>query len=439
MADQSGAQWLDLLEEDIPVVDKSGKQLLVKGIDFVDAPTAAPAADAPSPSAPSVAPVAAVPAPAPVAIVVGVQSAAQKPLEAQPTSTRGDFGLDPDKDAADLKKIEALMKARAAEPEKKSDITQLDAIIDAAVAETGTAFADEDMRRRYRTLVSLYFRDLRDMLETKSKFTMPVQSGGMGMSDADADAAMDKLRVKNSDYHAAMSGKATEDKAKYVADRTETIIGAQEKSDKADTEKREQAFSGLLERSGMAATPVQSAALPSPVPQVAKDPKVVPVVGLDSKGIPMTPAAPVVAAAVTPTIAPAPASAAAVPTTAQPAAVPGMADVKFTPKLTGPVEELRSLLLKDFRRLSRDPNEATLKLKDKIDLLEEQSFDVKTQGIKAWQESEVNKLYLDILRKSLEGKPVTDVMTEREAKGELTLNKAEFDAIMELNRKLRFG
>ena len=95
--------------------------------------------------------------------------------------------------------------------------------------------------------------------------------------------------------------------------------------------------------------------------------------------------------------------------------------------------------MKDFRRLSKEPREATLKIKDKIDLLEDQGFEVKTQGVKAWQDSEVNKLYLDTLRKSLEGKPVTEVIAERELAGEPTLNKAEFDSVMELNRKLRFG
>ena len=116
-----------------------------------------------------------------------------------------------------------------------------------------------------------------------------------------------------------------------------------------------------------------------------------------------------------------------------------MADVKFVPKLTGPVDELRSITVKDFRRLSRDPHEATLKLRDKIDLLAEQSFEVKTAGIKAWQDSEVNRLYLDMLRQSLEGKPIMDVIAERESKSLPALAKPEFDAVMELNRKLRFG
>jgi hypothetical protein len=116
-----------------------------------------------------------------------------------------------------------------------------------------------------------------------------------------------------------------------------------------------------------------------------------------------------------------------------------VADIKYVPKLTGPVDELRAMAVKDFRRLSRDPHEATLKIRDKIDLLEDQSFEVKSAGIKAWQDSETNRLYLGMLRSSLEGKPIIDVIVEKEGKGEPVLSKAEFDAIMELNRKLRFG
>jgi hypothetical protein len=116
-----------------------------------------------------------------------------------------------------------------------------------------------------------------------------------------------------------------------------------------------------------------------------------------------------------------------------------VSDVKFTPKLVGPVEELRSLKIDDFRRLSKDPKEATLKINDKIDLLQEQSFETKTAGIKAWQESEVNKMYLELLKQSLEGRPVVEIIKDKQSKNESVLSKPEFDAIMALNRKLRFG
>lgn len=431
MADAPGTPpWLDLLDEDIPVVDKSGKQLLVKGLDFVE--RGAPKPAAPPPATPA----AAVPAPPQNLPLMGQAPPPAAPaLEPQPKATRADFGLDADKDAADIKKIEAIMIAKTGQTgatEKKAEETILDSMVDQAVNGTGVALPDEDMRRRYRMLISLFFRDLRDGLETKSKFTMPTQSGGMGMADDEADRVMAELRKRNDDYHAAMSGRAADDKAKYVAAQTEKVLGAQDALDKKDQERMDQAFTGLLQKTGVK----PAAGAPEAAPPAPKEPKVVTVVGIDAQGKAIV-AAPAQPASSVP---PAPASA---PSSPQPAAAPGaktlVADVKYSPKLTGPVEELRQLMLKDFRRLSRDPREATLKIKDKIDLLEEQSFDIKTQGIKAWHESEVNKLYLDILRTSLEGKPITEVIADLENKALPFLNKAEFDAIMELNRKLRFG
>lgn len=427
MADQSDAQWLDLLEEDIPVVDKTGKQLLVKGLDFVD-PQAATIA--PAPYAPAVAP-----AVAPPGLPMGEPATPPAPLEKAPVVTRADLGLEGETDVADIKKIEAIAAKKDVSVETKAEANLLDTMVDQAAAATGPATQDDDMRRRYRMLISLFFRDLRDSLETKSKFTMPVQSGGMGMTDEEAEKAMVELNRKNDEYHAALQGKAVEDKAKYVAGRTEAVLGAQERLDKKDTERMEEAFSSLMQRTGVSAPGSPAPSAPAPTP--AKEPKMVPVVGLDAKGkvIPSAPPQPVAAP-----IAPTPGTA-ATPALVMPAApaAPVVSEAKYSPRLTGPVEELRSMGLKDFRRLSRDPREATLKLKDKIDLLEEQSFDMKTQGIRAWQDSEVNKLYLDILRKSLEGKPITDVIADLENKAAPYLSKAEFDSIMELNRKLRFG
>ena len=430
MADAPGtpAPWLDLLDEDIPVVDKSGKQLLVKGLDFVERNIAKPAA-ASAPTAPSI------PPPPPNLPMGEPVHVPQSPaLEAQPTATRGDFGLDTAKDAADLKKIEVIVAGRSVVAETKAEASLLDTMVEQAVSGTGVNLPDEDVRRRYRMLVSLFFRDLRDGLETRSKFTMPVQSGGMGMTDADAERVMADLGKRNDDYHAALTGKAVDDKAKYVAVQTQKVLGGQDEMEKKDQERREEAFTGLLQRTGVqGAAPASS---PTPPP---REPKVIPVVGLDAQGK-ATPAAP--ATAQPAPAAPIPVQAAAPPASAAPApsgAQPLMADVKYSPRLTGPVEEIRSMTMKDFRRLSRDPREATLKIKDKIDLLEDQSFDIKTQGIKAWHDSEINKLYLDILRKSLEGKPISDVIADLDAKGLPFLAKPEFDAVMELNRKLRFG
>lgn len=442
MADAPGTPptpWLDLLDEDIPVVDKSGKKLLVKGLDFVDSANKAAPPPANLPTGAAAAPAAAPTAPPPQLAIVQKDEPVSQPREVPLAKvTRDDFVPDTGKDAADLKKIEAIVAKKAVEPEKRSEVTLLDAMVDEAVAASGAMLADEDMKRRFRMLISLYFRDLRDALETKSKFTMPTASGGMGMQDADAERVMAELQKKNEHYHAGLAGEKADERAKYVADRTEKVLNEQEAVDKRDQANREQTFTDLLQRSGVVASGA-AAASPKEPSTAPKEPKVVPVVGLDAAGMPSAAPSPSTPVAVPTTPAPPRQSATAAPTAAPEPAKPVMSDVKFSPKLTGPVEELRSMTLKDFRRLSKDPREATLKLKDKIDLLEEQSFDVKTQGIKAWQDSEVNKLYLDILRKSLEGKPVTEVIADLENKAVPFLSKGEFDSIMELNRKLRFG
>jgi hypothetical protein len=118
---------------------------------------------------------------------------------------------------------------------------------------------------------------------------------------------------------------------------------------------------------------------------------------------------------------------------------PRLDDVKYVPKLVGPVEELREMTLIDWRRLGSTPAMAASKVKEKISLLERQSFGQKIAGIKAWQESEVNKLYLEISRESLaKGVSADQIITERVSAGKTTLTGDDYRAVMELNRSLRY-
>jgi len=73
---------------------------------------------------------------------------------------------------------------------------------------------------------------------------------------------------------------------------------------------------------------------------------------------------------------------------------PKIEDIKYKQKLTGPVEEIGALKIKDFRHLSSDPKKAIEMIKDKIDLLEEDDFKKKLEGIKAFRESGLYKAYL---------------------------------------------
>ncbi len=118
---------------------------------------------------------------------------------------------------------------------------------------------------------------------------------------------------------------------------------------------------------------------------------------------------------------------------------PRLDDVKYVPKLVGPVEELREMTLVDFRRLGANPAGAAEKIKEKIALLEREAFSKKIAGTKAWQESEVNKIYLEIGRESLQkGLSADKTIAERTAAGQRTLTVEEYRAVMELNRALRY-
>ena len=112
---------------------------------------------------------------------------------------------------------------------------------------------------------------------------------------------------------------------------------------------------------------------------------------------------------------------------------------KITTKLTGPVEEIRDLTIEDFRKLDLDPQKAAENIYNKMILLEKDSFTKKMAGIVGWRQSQIFKNYVEIGNESMEGKKsVEEIIAERQAAGKPTLSIEEFEAVMDLNQKLRF-
>lgn len=113
-------------------------------------------------------------------------------------------------------------------------------------------------------------------------------------------------------------------------------------------------------------------------------------------------------------------------------------EIKITPKIYGPIDELRSITLEDWRRWGR-AYEAADRILEKINLLAEESLLKKAEGIQAWKESEVHKLYLEIGNEAIESaKPVEEVIKARKEANKPTLTLEEFNMIAELNQRLRF-
>ncbi|PLX25087.1 hypothetical protein C0580_03325 [Candidatus Parcubacteria bacterium] len=107
--------------------------------------------------------------------------------------------------------------------------------------------------------------------------------------------------------------------------------------------------------------------------------------------------------------------------------------------LSGPVQELQDMTLKNFKRLSDTADGRADKVLEKINLLEQDSYTKKAQGIEAWRRSETYKIYLALGAESMiENKKIEEIAKEKEAKGEDFLDADEFSAISDLNKKLRF-
>lgn len=116
-----------------------------------------------------------------------------------------------------------------------------------------------------------------------------------------------------------------------------------------------------------------------------------------------------------------------------------MEDVKFAPRIMSPLDELKYLNLINFRRLGLDEKKIIEKIKEKINLLEGESYAKRLGGIKAWRSSFVNKIYLDMGRDSISNnKPINVIIEERKKKNKDFLTVLEFEAISDLNKSLRF-
>ncbi|MFH0854816.1 MAG: hypothetical protein V1891_05000 [bacterium] len=115
---------------------------------------------------------------------------------------------------------------------------------------------------------------------------------------------------------------------------------------------------------------------------------------------------------------------------------PKIEDIKYKSKLVGHIEEIGALRIKDFRHLSDDPIQAAEIIKNKIDILEEESFLNKIEGIKAWRTSEIYKTYLDMGKRAISER--LEIGNSKLKNGADGLTEEEFYAIMELNKRLRF-
>lgn len=292
--------------------------------------------------------------------------------------------------------------------------------------------ADEVITKRLENIVLARVKDIRDDLETREILLKGKKVGGMEFTDAQADDLLNLIKqdrpasigmaanklpplpIKNIVVDDVMAKLPTtddnqpkiemEDGLPVVKMPTEPIVIKQpQKSSDVNQYINENKLPAG--RNDVKIKPVEIEALPAPQPQPFDTAKMIPESVLNAKT----------------------------------ALKPNLDDVKLERKTMGPIDELETMTIIEFRRLAADPQTAVGKIKEKINLLEKEGFNRRLEGINAWQKNEVNKFYRLLGQLSMsDGKSIEDVIKERLIGGKPTLALDEFNAVMELNRILRY-
>lgn len=311
------------------------------------------------------------------------QRTAGAPTGAEPaeTSPAARFYFSP----LDEEEIDAYRRAASQAPQAVLPAEQVARTI---VVASGLALAD-DVKSRLERIVASRLRNVRDVVSTKEVLMRSVEAGGVGLGKDQADQVLRLIEEYREPWEQ----------------------GEMERNEKANQAREAEAAGQgtvLAEEAVSAAEPQERAAL-----------------------LPLQDAEAVEAQG--PSIF-TPVRFAPLPTGKRP-----MTDVAVPPRLVGPIDELAAIGVTEWRRLGRDTPARAQKVKEKIDLLAEESLLERAKAVKAWKQSPIYRLYLEIGTKSMEAElGVEQVIAEREQRGVAVLSREEFDAIADLNRSLQF-
>lgn len=267
---------------------------------------------------------------------------------------------------------------------------------------------DQEQVKRFKNIIRSRLKGARDQIQTKQMLIGPDSFGGLGVSPETADRILAIISQESEKLNGRLRDEVSSEPFSDLHSEIKQILT--QPSSLAPEPKE-------IERPKMVFKPVVDAPLK---PEEIKLPEIKPV---EIKKEPSITEPPQVSRPIMNTNY----------------SKPRIEDVKFRPKLTGPVEEIRTMTLADFRRLAPTAEGIIDKIMEKIDLLEEESFSKRIEGIKAWKESEVNRIYLELGEESMENKkPIAEIIKERQQLNQPTLTEEEVENIIELNQKLRY-
>lgn len=287
------------------------------------------------------------------------------------------------------------------------------------IVRTSGLILEPALTERFKRIVEARLRDIRDAFETKRLLKEAVATGGLALAQ---EAALRASNLIEAEYRALLGQSVAEKKREAITFESETLqaITAREViKSAAEAQAAEDRFHKIARKSKQLEE--REVLLPPVTPSHTSAPLVVQ---------PPKPSAPP-RPALKPILSPA---SVALPRDTK----PKMEDVKVVRMVAGPIDELATMSIVEFRRLSRDPREATLKIRDKIELLKEEGFERYLAAVRAWQSSEPNRAYLALTREALGASTtVPDLIREKSQAAQATLTLDEFHAILTLNGQLQ--
>lgn len=307
---------------------------------------------------------------------------------------------------------------------------------------------DEVLMTRLIKLIMSYLQDVRNEYDFKDALTRDTKIAGIGLNPAEAEGLFTQVKAKKEDWLKNGLNLKTYNNAQTVQesdiDVATKVAGPQAIPVAPDEVTIDQILQQRAQSSGK---PTQRPQAPSPekvfhdipfVKEIEEEEMLLDSTEeLPSPQVLAQPTAPQPAEPpriVPPAIRPPEIRQPLIRPTETASNRPQMSDVKFEPKMYGPLDELAAMTLSDFRRLSKDPWQGIQKINGKISILEGESMVRRNEGIKALKSSPLYNIYGDIMNRALgEGKSFEQVIAER---GDI--NITEFKAIMELNKSLKY-
>jgi len=308
---------------------------------------------------------------------------------------------------------------------------EIDALIRGTIIEMNLNLS-LDLAEKLASALKLYWREVRSKIDARALLLKPISDGGFSLSEKAADSligALDKKKgVSDGKKQAAIKKPSPSilDKISQLAKNSTQYDADYNLASLLDTD-HEISGGFNLSRELATAKPV----VPTP-PKVEAKPDLSTV--MEKAVAP----APVVSAPIPTPVVKVQSVAAPAPRLAENKVKPRVEDIKPI-RIMNPIDELRYMDLLNFRRMSKDPNEITKKIKSRIKLLEGEDYEKGLAGVTAWRQSPVNKLYLKIINGSLtEGQTIPQIIDALKAKKQDYLTLDEVEAIISLNSELKF-